>query len=324
MSSPAYQVSGSGVARAVPDQHVLGRLAASFVERLPLGLQQVRALLASDGCPVDCHELADLVRYYRLRGATVPFRIVRFGGMEIAVAPSEARAAAQVGAAAVRMVQHWGIVNLEALADRTEIVSTSIIPRTFVRKIVAAAPATRWLGGAGPGKDWFSFDGRQSDLVAAIDKVMALGRSVSVADLRVALTRASTTVEDAPPAVFERYLVDIAGCAIDGDRVSRRGRFSRQLLTGPETTLVEVLRAAGGGLAPSALRRRAAEQALSDATLTRLLRFSPLVVRTKENEIRLVGNDGAPAAQPMRGPEAATAKAAPDRVEQPGRVQMAS
>jgi hypothetical protein len=204
MSASGFQLPSGAAGHLLPDQHVLGKLATSFVGRLPMGLLEMRAVLASDGCRVECQELADVVRYYRVRGATVPFQIVRFGGMEIAVASAQARAAAQVGAAAVRMVQHWGIVSLQALADRTEVVSTTIIPRTFVQKILAAAPATRWLGGPGSGNDWFSFAGRRSGLVEAIDKVMALGRIVSVADLRLALARASTAVTDTPPAVFER------------------------------------------------------------------------------------------------------------------------
>ena len=324
MTLPGSPAAPHQIVLSLPDQHVLGKLATSFAERLPLGLREIRALLASDGCPLQCHQLADVVRYYRARGAMVPFRIVRFGGMEVAVASQQARAAAQVGAAAVRMVQHWGIVSVQALVDRTEIVSTALVPRAFVERLLAALPATRWLDGAGQRRDWFSFSARRTGLGEAVDKLLSLQRRVSVEDLRAALARVSTAVSEAPATVLERYLLDLAGCSVSDGCVSATASGDRPLLTKAEATLVELLRGAGGRLEPGTLRRRAAEKELSDATLTRLLRFSPLVTRTIDGDVRLLGDEGPAPGRRERATDISPAKEKPAPTRSLLRVRLAS
>lgn len=289
MSALVAELLRDRIGAPQPDERVLGKLATSFLERLPLGLDQMRAVLASDGCAADCRELRDVLDYYRARAARAPFQIVRFGGMEIAVAPAQARLAAHVAAAAVRMVEHWGIVNRRALTERAEVIATASVPELFVEKIVTALPATVWLDG--PAREWFSFKGKQRDsgLGQALDKIIALDRAIFVPELREALAKAVAAVNDLPLAAFERYLVEVGGCVIDGGRVSRPGPLATTAMSKPEAALVGILGVAGGRLDPSSLRRRAAEAGLSAATLTRLLRFSPLVARTQSDEIRLVG-----------------------------------
>jgi len=293
MSSPRSDFSANGQTVA-PGERLLAKMAIAFVDCFPLGLREMRALLASDGCPIDCDELKDIVRYYQARGARAPFHIVRFGGMEIAVAPSQVRLTAQIGAAAIRMVQHWGIASVCALTDRAQVVSGGHVPSEFVRKILAALPATRWLDGST--KEWFSFADRGSRLAEAVDKILALGRLVSLVDVRAALARTSASVTDAPPSVLERYLMEVAGCLLEDDHLKPPALGMTAALSRPEAVLVGILDASGGRLDPSTLRRRAAQADLANATLTRLLRFSPLVTRNERDEVQLLGAVAAPQA----------------------------
>jgi len=286
MKEAELAISHDGATSAVPLERVLGRMASSFVEKLPMGLREMQASLASDGCPLECTALKDLVSYYQARGARAPFHIVRFGGMELAVAPNQTRVAAQVGAAAVRMVQHWGIVGAKTLAERAEVVSGGPVPIELVSKILGALPATRWLDGSA--RQWFSFAQRSNGLGDALDKVLSLNRKIPVTELRQALAKSYPSLVDAPESVFERYLADVAGWSVEEGRPQdHAGRADA--LTKPETILVGILTAVGGQVGPAALRRQAAAAGLSDATLTRLLRFSPLVMRTPSDDVRLLG-----------------------------------
>jgi hypothetical protein len=260
-------------------------MTALLADRLPLNERELGNLLVSDGLTLAPPPLHDLERFFRAWGRRVPFRIVRCGGMQIAVAPERHREAAAVGAAAIRMVQHWGLVGIDEVAARAETQTSKVISTETARRVVRALPRTCWLDGSD--RRWFSLLGARSGALTAIGKVFAVADEVPLGELRAALVKALPAIAEVPVEAFARYVVEVARCTVAGDRA----RLARPaaVLTRPETTLLELLRAAGGSLDLATLRRRADAASLPDTTLGRLLRLSPLVLPIGRNCVRIVG-----------------------------------
>jgi hypothetical protein len=226
------------------------------------------------------------------RGRPV-LRIVRSGGMEIAVSGTDHAAATLVATTAVHLVRHWGLVSAEAVIERAR----ALAPTTVVGKIepvargvLGALPRTRWLGGS---HRWFSFVDAESQMAIAIAKVFAITPRIDIEQLRAALAKALPGLGVAPGQVFSDYLTQIAGCGLAGGFV-RRAASARSCLTRAETAVVKMLEAAGGELDVKALRQRARTAALPRTTLERLIGLSPLFRQGEDRLVRLVGDGPLP------------------------------
>jgi hypothetical protein len=264
---------------------------ARIVELLPLPEGEMGEVFAGArpaSAPRSLDELAGLCRSH---GGRVPFRVVRRGGVVLAVAPDGVRTFDIVTAAAVRMVQHRGFASVPSLASRAETLSSTSLSVTMVRRVLAASPRIRWLDDAAQ-MGWFSFVGNGSRAETALRKIFAISAGVAMADLQSALGKCLPELMEAPQAVLRRYLLGIGGCDVEGGVVSRASEESMgaAILSPAEAKLVRILAANGGGIAAAALRKHAAKSVLSDATLTQLLRFSPLVFRTRDDHLRLIGD----------------------------------
>lgn len=218
-----------------------------------------------------------------------PSRFVRFGGASVPVAQEEHRAAALVVRAALHMVQHWGLVSVDAVAERARMLGPySGASSSLVSRLLSAAPTTRWLDWSD--RRWFSLTEPTSQLEITIRKVLSVATSVRIEDLRDGLAKAIPAVADAPYGVLEQYLRQIVHCAVEGATVHLADGplIDDEILSPAEAGLVGILREAGGTIESSALRRRALT-ALPEATTRRVLKISPLFLPTQDDLIRLIG-----------------------------------
>jgi hypothetical protein len=217
---------------------------------------------------------------------------VRFGDQEIAVAQNEHRAAALVVRAALHMVQHWGIVSVDAVVERARALGSNVaVDARLATRLLNAASGTRWLDW--PDRRWFSFAAPASQLDITIRKILAVATSVRVERLREGLTKAVPALADAPHGVVEQYLRQIVRCAVDGGMVRRAAGscLDRAILSPAEGSLVQMLEQAGGTMELSALRRRAVLCGLPEATSRRVLKISPLFLLAQGGPVRLIGSD---------------------------------
>jgi hypothetical protein len=220
----------------------------------------VGRLLVSDGLTLPPPPLGDLERFFRAWGRKAPFRIVRCGVTQIAVAPDRYREASVVGAAAIRMVQHRGLVGAEAQ-------TSAVISTETARRVVRALP--RICGLDGPDRRWFSLVGARSGLLTAVGKVAAVA-------------------DELPLDAFERYLVEVSRCAVAGERVRLRGGARRAHTSRGDAARAPVRRR--WGPRPATLRRSADTASLPVTKLGRLLRLSPLVLAFERDRVRLIGS----------------------------------
>ena len=219
-----------------------------------------------------------------------PLRFVHFSGAAIAVAEEEHRAAAVTVRAALWMVQHWGLVSVEAVAERARALAPHWgASASIASRLLAAAPSTRWLDG--PDRRWFSLTAPTSQLEITVRKVLSVATSLRIEDLRDGLTKAVPAVAVAPYGVLEQYLQQIVGCTVDGATVLAPTGLAvaRAVLSPAEAKLARILEAAGGAIEEPILRRRALAAQLPEATTRRLLKISPLFLTAPGGLVRLIG-----------------------------------
>src|SRR5262249_33895618 len=101
-----------------------------------------------------------------------------------------------VAGEALRMVQHWGLASVDAVADRTRAVTAATVTGADTRRILSAVPLVHWLDGTE--QTWFSLFDRRSGLTAALAKVFFVTSRVSLGELRGALAKSLRGVGDAP------------------------------------------------------------------------------------------------------------------------------
>ena len=221
-----------------------------------------------------------------------PLRSITCGGRQLALARAPRDLAATVVATAVHMVSHWGLSTVESVIERVSVLRSAPADETVVRRLLAALPRLRWLDAA---RNWFSCLGDASRLARGVAQVFTVARRVPFRELRRALAKGQPRAPDVPKPVLQQYLRQIAGCQIEGALVVGTATVTPARLADDEAVLVELLASAPSDLQVRALGAAAAAHAIPPARVDRLVRRSPLFVRTRRHHVRLIGhgNDGA-------------------------------
>ena len=279
--------SGPGVLAATTDE-----ITALLVTLLPLRGAEVGTLLVQHRVVTAPLTLRALAELYAAAGQTVPFQIIHRDGVEIAVPTGSRGLATLVAAAAVRLVALGGVATAEMVAERVRVMARAEVTAAMVKRLLIALPRLRWLDDH---MEWFSLTGDRSPMRQAIAKVFAVHDRVDRSELRAALEKVSGA-RHLPPEILDAYLSAVADCELDSRAVNPRAAAERVSLGGSEARLVALLATAGGELSRAALRRASFESGLSWATVTRLLKASPLLVTGPGDRVRLIG---APRRAPM-------------------------
>jgi hypothetical protein len=244
-------------------------LSDRVVGRLPVSAQRLEELLRGEGLARPPRNLAQLARLCRVQAGRVPFRVVRCGGMEIAVA----RAEHAVATSALRLVRHWGLVSVQAVMDRARALTTEPVTAPTAFAVLDALLRTRWLGAD---RRWFSFLDPHGQLETSLGKIFSIAPRVRLDELRAALAKGLPGAQHAPTEALGRYLVDLGRCTIDGVFVRRAPAAGTSRPTRQEAAVVKLLEAAGRELEIGVLRRRARAVGLPRTTVNQLVRLSPL------------------------------------------------
>jgi hypothetical protein len=226
----------------------------------------------------------------RLIGPGGPLRFVPFDEAVIAVSEEDHRAAALAVRAALWLVQYWGLVSVDSVAERARALGPDCgASAALVSRLLSAAPRTRWLDW--PDRRWFSLATPTSQLAISVRKVLSVAKRVRIEDLRAGLVKAAPAIADAPYSVLEEYLRQIVGCTVDGATAQlATGAPDVPDLSPTEAALVGILEQAGGTMELSALRSRARAARLPEATTRRLLKMSPLFLSMPDRCVRLIGH----------------------------------
>jgi hypothetical protein len=268
----------------------LGRLddIALLLRRLlPMSGSELARLLVDEGLATAKVTLEHLAGVYLRMDRRPPFRAIAFGGIEIALGGDTNGFAATVAATAVRLVSHWGLSTVASVVDRVGVLRSAPTSRGFVCRLLVALPRLRWLDST---MEWFSFLGDRSRLARGVARIFAVARRVPFHDLRRALGKGQARAPEVPGNVLTRYLSDVAQCQIDAGRVVSGQRLVDAAPVGDEAVLVDLLGPARPDLEVRALRGAAAARAVPPERVERLLRHSPLFLRTRRSHFRLIGH----------------------------------
>jgi hypothetical protein len=225
-------------------------------------------------------------------------RVVRCGGMEIAVPSGEHAAATLIATTAVRLVRDWGLCSVPAVVDRARALGRIPVADDAARSVLATLPRTLWLD---DDRHWFTFADPLGRLETALDKIFALLSEIRFDELRAALGRALIGAQEAPAAALALYLVELGRCAIGHaapDKLVRRvpafindGEAApAQPLTRPEAAVAQLLAQAGGELDARTLRRRARIAGVPRTTVNQLMKASPVLALVSPSRVRLIGS----------------------------------
>jgi hypothetical protein len=267
----------------------LGRLddiARLLGNLLPMSGSDLARLLIDEGLATATVTLEHVTGVFRSMDRPAPFRAITCSGTEIALAGDANGFAATVAATAVRLVSHWGLSTVESLVERVRLLRAAPTSRSFVCRLLVALPRLRWLDST---MEWFSFLGDRSRLARGIAKVFAVAQRVPFSELRLALGKGQARAPQVPGQVLTRYLSDVAHCQLDGELVVSGERPDDAAPAGDEAVLVDLLGLARPDLDLHSLRSAAAARAVPPESVRRLLRDSPLFLRTRRSHFRLVG-----------------------------------
>jgi len=193
----------------------LDELSALLMRAMPLGAQQVAALLDGTGPE---STIRDLARAYRRAGRTVPFRVIRHGDCQVLVSPGVRDLARAVLVAATQFISWWGLTTVQQIASRAQLRAASTVSAAFAARVLASLPMVVWLD---QGREWFSLRGTRSALLRAIRKSFAAAERVQLPSFHHALAREKTFLARVPGAVWQRYLSAVAGMTVQGDWLFR-------------------------------------------------------------------------------------------------------
>ena len=182
-----------------------------LAERLPISMERLEDVLRGQGLSPAPKNLTEIARLFRTPRGRPPFRIVRGGGMEIAVNRDAFAMATGLVTAAVNMVRFWGLASAPAVIDRTRAQIRSPVVEPAAMDLLAALPRARWLDDA---RKWFTLNAPNGRLEVALDKIFSLTASVKLDELIAALAKSLPGARHAPADVMRRYLLEIDRCEI--------------------------------------------------------------------------------------------------------------
>jgi hypothetical protein len=287
-SPPASEPEGSLIPLKAVDVGRLDDIARLLRQSMPIGGSDLARLLVGEGLAAERVTLDQLASVYRGLNRPAPFRVVEARGAEIAVAADTHGFAATVMATAARMVSQWGVSTVASLVQRLGMRRSAANSRSLVCRLLVSLPRLRWLDAA---MEWFSFLGDRSHLSRGIAKIFAVADRVSMRELRLALRKGQSRAPHVPAAVLERYLCDVAGCEIGPDGVHICVLDQPTLkLAGDEARVARLLSGRRTQMPITELTDLASSASLPPARVRKVLLSSPLFLRTRGEQVRLVGS----------------------------------
>ncbi|MEA2700632.1 MAG: hypothetical protein QOI66_4903, partial [Myxococcales bacterium] len=267
----------------------LGEITGLLNRFAPMAGSAIDALLQQHGVASANLSLSSLVSTYADAGVSLPFRIARYDGTDVVVPMGQVELTTSVVTLAKRLVTDWGLVSVEQLVERLHSRGSAIEGSLIVRRILSCLPRLRWLDDE---RAWFSFQGEKSHLGLDVRKVFAIAKRVSLCELRLALLKGRPQVAQAPLRTLEGYLSKVSNCEVDGDWVRPRGPAAAPFLSVPERLVVGVLEQFGGEMPLGLLKEQVSLLPVAETALARIVKVSPLFMRTDGDRVRLVGLAG--------------------------------
>jgi len=254
--------------------------------------------LLAEVAPITTGEAAKLLAAEGFAGS--PFdpigllNAARFAGMEPPLtfaagclyAGEQREAAARVGEVARKLVSHNGAASVGAIVDAVE---ESSLDSDAVRRILALDPDITWLD---PDREWLFLPTGRNRAANHLRKMLAVARSLSIADVREGFRRHDGREVNLPRNVVRELCKCFNWVRVEGDRISAAVALDyREVLENTEETLVEIFREEGPVLDRATAVDLGEERGLDRTTSGLYLGWSPVIERIAINRYALRGAD---------------------------------
>jgi len=203
--------------------------------------------------------------------------------------------ASSVMKAAKRAIFGTGVARVMDVANiMHESYELELVPAA-VRSALVTQPQVMWLDSA---RDWFTVrlpHQRRNPLRTRIYRVMAVAKSISVADLRSALRREPKMSRLPPESALLRFIRKTCGFNVEGTQVSlNREMDIASVFRGDQRIVVEVLQENGPVMLLEKLWQTVKARGVGHPSFWRLLAASPVLARVSKGLYGLVGANTVP------------------------------
>jgi hypothetical protein len=223
----------------------MDRALALIEKRLPFSADEIEAELAAEGLTKVGLPLESVAQGAELLGRPVPFSLARIDRRRLAVVPGGADVAESIGELARRSVFFYGLATLDAVQRQAAKKLGGRAGQKLVRQVLPLLDGFAWLDQPG---GWFRLAPIvKHGLPKVIDKILSVAGSLSVAEMRAAMSRDRRRWKSPPPEdVLLEYCRRMQGVRVEGRRlIADPPRDWRKALAGIERTLVSVMRERG-------------------------------------------------------------------------------
>lgn len=198
-----------------------------------------------------------------------------------------------------RMVAHWGVANLQDVGEEAGCNNERLLTA-----VLEGESSFSWLDRE---RGWFWFnDSRRNPLRTRIRKVLAVADTITIGELRLAVSRPYRARGFSPTRrVLREACSQMRGCTVQGDLVTAvEPSMFLPALTSTERILVRALRESGGLLDRPRLEEICREAGMNRSTFYVYIGYSPVVISYARGVYGLPGTPVPPgtiaALQPRR------------------------
>ena len=266
--------------------------ALAFLEsRVPGAAARLEEELGQAGLTQVGLRLENVRRTAKLLDRRVPFELVRVDGNLLAVAPSDADLPAAAMELAKKEIYYHGAATVESIRKGLGEKASGHHAAAVVAETLQLMDGFRWLDASG---GWFRLIGtNKHGLPRAIDKVLAVAPTISVAQLRTAIGRNRRMWREAPPEqVVLEFCRQTPGVRVEGDRLTAEPPADwKAVLTGVERKLVEILKEHGPVMERGALEELCVAGGMNRFSFHAFVACSPIVTQHGHSIYGLFGAD---------------------------------
>lgn len=212
-------------------------------------------------------------------GRPSPLQLMHFGDVELAIAPGTDSEFGRLLQLARKSVSHWGVATVEDIVEQLKEEFDQPREQEVVAKLLALLPDFVWLDQS---TGWFWLSGTpRNSLLTQVNKIFAVAKSITLADLRAGVSRHHRRKGFAPPRrVLAELLRQLPYCQVKDDRVTvtEQSRIGQALST-TEQKMVDALAQNGGMMGRDSLASLCTAAGVKHETFSLYLTYSPIIER---------------------------------------------
>lgn len=270
---------------------VMDRALAMIERRLPCSVVKLEAELAAKSLTDVSLPLESIAKGAKLLERRVAFRIVKVDGGRLAVRPDQAATVLAAADLAKKEVYFHGLATTEQIDRVISKKFPGISGPKLIRQTIQLIDGFSWLDER---SGWFRIQTIvKHGLPKAIDKILSVADSVTVAQMREAMGRNRRLWRKPPPEkVLLEFCRQMPSVRVERQRISSVSpRDWKEILTGVEATLVRVLSEHGPVMERGAMEDICVAGGMNRFSFHAFVSWSPVIAQFGHSIYGLLGTE---------------------------------